>query len=223
MKQKWMSTFRGSRKKSSLWVHLYCFTAAQMEKRVRELRCGLTAEAMRLLRRCKKKKAKLKLKRLTDSDEGRSLVETVKQRYQEEHRQFLEEEKKKEEAERARKKPVDRVNKRVSEKICNAHGDEAIIDELLKVILCKFCHEIQHILNQDDSSDTISIEEEVLESSPKKRIKLGNKRSLEIGSKRSDSNSFVQFENVGFRTNGSFVVKVNCSKILWLKSSLTKF
>ena len=61
-----------------------------------------------------------------------------------------------------------------------------------------------------------------MESSPKKRIKLGNKRSLEIGSKRSDSNSFVQFENVGFRTNGSFVVKVNCSKILWLKSSLTK-
>merc|ERR1711934_858395 len=124
-------------------------------------------------------------------DEGRSLVDAVKQRYEEEHRQFLEEEKKKEEAERARKKPVDRVNKRVSEKICNAHGDGAIIDELLK----------------DDSSDTISIEEEVLESSPKKRIKLGNKRSLEIGSKRSDSNSFVQFENVGFRTNGSFVVK----------------
>ena len=134
VKQKWMSTFRGSRKKSSLWVHLYCFTAAQMEKRVRELRCGLTAEAMRLLRKCKKRKAKLKLKRLTDSDEGRSLVDAVKQRYEEEHRQFLEEEKKKEEAERARKKPVDRVNKLVSEKSCKAHGDEAIIDELLKVI-----------------------------------------------------------------------------------------
>merc|ERR1712037_987508 len=148
-------------------------TATQMEKRVRELHCGLTAEAMRLLRRCKKKKAKLKLKRLTDSDEGRSLVDAVKQRYEEEHRQFLEEEKKK-------------------EKSCKAHGDEAIIDELLK----------------DDSSDTISIEEEVLESSPKKKIKLGGeKRSPEIGSKRSDSNSFVQFENVGFRTNGSFVVK----------------
>jgi len=192
VKQKWMSTFRGSRKKSSLWVHLYCFTAAQMEKRVRELRCGLTAEAMRLLRKCTKKKAKLKLKRLTDSDEGRNLVETVKQRYEEEHRQFLEEEKKKEEAERARKKPADRVNKLVSEKSCTAHGDEAIIDELL----------------QDDSSDTISIEEEVLESSPKKKIKLGeNKKSVEMGSKKDDSNSFVQFENVGFRTNGSFVVK----------------
>ena len=136
VKQKWMNTFRGSRKKSSLWVHLYCFTAAQMEKRVRELRCGLTAEAMRLLRKCKKKKAKLKLKRLTDSDEGRSLVETVKQRYEEEHRQFLEEERKKEEAEKGRKKPVDRVNKLVSEKSCNARGDEAIIDELLKVNLC---------------------------------------------------------------------------------------
>merc|ERR1712025_494465 len=127
-------------------------------------------------------------------DEGRSLVETVKRRYEEEHRQFLEEERKKAEAEKARKKPVDRVNKLVSEKTCNAHGDEAIIDELLK----------------DDSSDTISIEEEVLESTPKKKIKLEreNKRSVEItSSKKSNSNSFVQFENVGFRTNGSFVVK----------------
>ena len=178
---------------------------------MRELRCGLTAEAMRLLRKCKKKKAKLKLKRLTDSDEGRNLVETVKQRYEEEHRQFLEEEKKKEEAERARKKPADRVNKLVSEKSCTAHGDEAIIDELLQVIPCwvQFSLENQHILNQDDSSDTISIEEEVLESSPKKKIKLGeNKKSVEMGSKKDDSNSFVQFENVGFRTNGSFVVKV---------------
>ena len=129
---------RGSRKKSSLWVHLYCFTAAQMEKRVRELRCGLTDEAMRLLRKCKKKKAKLKLKRLTDSDEGRGLVETVKQRYEEEHRQFLEEEKKKEEAEKARRKPVDRVNKMVTERGCSTRGDDAIIDELLKVTSLKF-------------------------------------------------------------------------------------
>ena len=78
--------------------------------------------------------------------------------------------------------------------------------------------------NQDDSSDTISIEEEVLESSPKKKIKLGeNKRSLEIGGKRGDSNNFVQFENVGFRTNGSFVVKVKptAAKFYGWKSPLT--
>ena len=49
----------------------------------------------------------------------------------------------------------------------------------------------------------------MLESSPKKKIKLGeNKSSVEMGSKKDVSNSFVQFENVGFRTNGSFVVKV---------------
>ena len=49
----------------------------------------------------------------------------------------------------------------------------------------------------------------MLEPSPKKKIKLGeNKSSVEMGSKKDDSNSFVQFENVGFRTNGSFVVKV---------------
>ena len=50
-----------------------------------------------------------------------------------------------------------------------------------------------------------------MESTPKKKIKLEreNKRSVEIASsKKSNSNSFVQFENVGFRTNGSFVVKV---------------
>ena len=50
----------------------------------------------------------------------------------------------------------------------------------------------------------------MLESSPKKKkVKLDeNKKNLEVGGKKNDSNSFVQFENVGFRTNGSFVVKV---------------
>merc|ERR1712240_814855 len=130
----------------------------------------------RLLKKCKKKKAKLKLKRLTDSDDGKSMVELVRRRYQEEHKQYLEEERKKEE-EKSRKRPMDRSM------------DEAIIDELLK----------------DDSSDTISIESGVLEENPKKKIKMdSNKRSLEGG---SDSNSFVKFENIGFRTNGSFVVK----------------
>ena len=196
VKQKWLSTFRGSRKKSTQWVHLYCFTTSQMEKRMRELRCGLTDEAMRLLKKCKKKKAKLKLKRLTDSDDGKSMVELVRRRYQEEHKQYLEEERKKEE-EKSRKRPLDRsMNKVVIEKSSNTQADEAIIDELLK----------------DDSSDTISIESGVLEENPKKKIKMeSNKRSLEGG---SDSNSFVKFENIGFRTNGSFVVKVNVSLLI---------
>ena len=88
------------------------------------------------------------------------------------------------------------MNKVVIEKSSNTQADEAIIDELLK----------------DDSSDTISIESGVLEENPKKRIKMeSNKRSLEGG---SDSNSFVKFENIGFRTNGSFVVKVNVSLLV---------
>ena len=205
VKQKWLSTFRGSRKKSTQWVHLYCFTTAQMEKRMRELRCGLTDEAMRLLKKCKKKKAKLKLKRLTDSDDGKSMVELVRRRYQEEHKQYLEEERKKEE-EKSRKRPMDRsMNKVVIEKSSNTQADEAIIDELLK----------------DDSSDTISIESGVLEENPKKKIKLeSNKRSLEGG---SDSNSFVKFENIGFRTNGSFVVKVNVSLLVLTCFQLPKF
>ena len=46
-KKKWLSTFEGSRKKSSPWAHLYCFTPDQMEKRAKELGFGLPAEAMR--------------------------------------------------------------------------------------------------------------------------------------------------------------------------------
>merc|ERR1719357_595704 len=159
-----------------------------MMSQMRKLRCGLTDEAMQLLKKCTKKKAKLKIKRLTDSDDGKSMVELVRRRYQEEHKQYLEEERKKEE-EKSRKRPMDRsMNKVLIEKSSNTQADEAIIDELLK----------------DDSSDTISIESGVLEENPKK-IKLeSNKRSLEGG---SDSNSFVKFENIGFRTNGSFVVK----------------
>ena len=41
----------------------------------------------------------------------------------------------------------------------------------------------------------------MLESSPKKKkVKLDeNKKNLEVGGKKNDSNSFVQFENVGDR------------------------
>ena len=53
----WENTFKGSKKK---WVHLYCFTPAEREKRAKELRCGLPAEVMRLLRKSKKRKAELK-------------------------------------------------------------------------------------------------------------------------------------------------------------------
>lgn len=149
-----------------------------MEKRMRELRCGLTDEAMRLLRKCRRKKAKLKLKRLTDHDEGREMIDRVKQRYALEHKQFLEEEAKKEEQKklnRAKKRPADRINRLVTERGTRAAiTDDAIIDELLR----------------DDSSDATSVEEaDALENIKKSK------------------NSFVKFENVGFRTNGSFVVK----------------
>ena len=95
-------------------------------------------------------------------------------RYEKEHQEYLAEEAKRDDQERikkTRKRPADRVNRLVSEKKSRPPGEDAIIDELLK----------------DDSSDTVSMEEDSLENVAKK-------------------NSFVRFENVGFRTNG-FVVK----------------
>lgn len=167
VKAKWQVTYR---KRSNAWTHLYCFTAAQMEKRMRELRCGLTDEGLRLLRKCQRKKAKLKLKRLTDDVEGREMIDRVKARYEEEHRQFLMEEakKKEEKLKRIKKHAVSRINRDGP-----TAASDPIIDELLR----------------DDSSDGASVEEDNLDNV------------------RKSKNSFVKFENVGFRTNGSFVVK----------------
>ena len=52
-----MHTFDGSRKK---WVHRYCFTNSEREKRAKELGCSLPTEVVRLLRKSKKRKAELK-------------------------------------------------------------------------------------------------------------------------------------------------------------------
>ena len=57
VKKGWMNTFKGSRKK---WVHHYCFTPAEREKRAKELRCGLPAKVVRLLRKSKSRKAEVK-------------------------------------------------------------------------------------------------------------------------------------------------------------------
>ena len=57
VKKRWLNTFKGSKKK---WVHLYCFTPAEREKRAKELPCGLPAEVVRLLRKSKQRKAELK-------------------------------------------------------------------------------------------------------------------------------------------------------------------
>jgi len=190
VKNKWSSTFRGGRRKER-WSHTYCFTAQQMEKRMRELRSGLTDEARRLLRKCKRKSPRLKLKRLTDTEEGRGQIDRVKLRYERERTQFVEEERKREEeekrreeeerAKRSRKRPADRINRLVSEKRPGrTPGEDAIIDELLR----------------DDSSDANSIEDETKDV-----------RTTSVTPKKPPKNNFVQFENVGFRTNGSFVVK----------------
>ena len=56
VKKGWMNAFKGSKKK---WVHFYCFTPAEREKRAKELRFGLPAEVMRLLRKSKKRKAEV--------------------------------------------------------------------------------------------------------------------------------------------------------------------
>jgi len=182
VKNKWSSTFRGGRRKDR-WSHTYCFTAQQMEKRMRELRSGLTDEARRLLRKCKKKSPRLKLKRLTDSEEGQGQIDRVRLRYEAERTQFLEEERRREEEERekrSRKRPADRINRLVSERRPRrTPGEDAIIDELLR----------------DDSSDANSLVDDAKDVS-----------TAPVNPKKT-KNNFVQFENVGFRTNGSFVVK----------------
>jgi hypothetical protein len=128
----------------------------------------------------------------------------VRKRYDAEHAQFLAEEAIREKQDRlkaSRKRPADRylhlylhshlylylhlcicvffrINRLVSERTCRTPGEEAILDELLR----------------DDSSDAISVEEEAM---------------VEAAAARPEKlpPSFVKFENVGFRTNGSFVVK----------------
>ena len=61
MKKRWLNTFNlnNSKKKSSSWIHLYCFNDAEKKKRMKELHHGFPAEVMRLLRKCKRRKANL--------------------------------------------------------------------------------------------------------------------------------------------------------------------
>ena len=54
-----------SRKKANLWTHTYCFTAAQLEAKVRTMKSGLSPESLQNYRKCQKKQPSVRLKRLT--------------------------------------------------------------------------------------------------------------------------------------------------------------
>jgi len=61
---KWTSSYKLSKKKANLWTHTYCFTSAEMEAKVRVMKSGLTPSAMKILRKCEKKKAGVRIKKL---------------------------------------------------------------------------------------------------------------------------------------------------------------
>jgi len=61
---KWNNTYKCSKKKANLWTHTYCFTTAEMEAKVQNMKAGLTPKSLRLYRRCNKKKVGLTLKKL---------------------------------------------------------------------------------------------------------------------------------------------------------------
>jgi len=61
---KWNMSYKCSKKKANMWTHTYCFTAAEMEAKMRVMKSGLTPKSMRLYRKCKMKKAGLTLKKL---------------------------------------------------------------------------------------------------------------------------------------------------------------
>jgi len=64
IKGKWNSSFKNSRKKANLWSHTYCFTPTHVETRMRVIKAGLSLWSMRHFRRCQKKQASVRLKRL---------------------------------------------------------------------------------------------------------------------------------------------------------------
>lgn len=66
IKNKWNNSYRFSKKKASAWTHSYTFTAAETELKMRILRDGLVPRSLRLYRKCRKKKAKTSLRRLSE-------------------------------------------------------------------------------------------------------------------------------------------------------------
>ena len=61
------------RKKANLWSHTYCFTAAQMETKVRTMKSGLSVWSLKHYRRCQQKRPSVRLKRLPVEEVERAL------------------------------------------------------------------------------------------------------------------------------------------------------
>jgi len=164
IKGRWNVSYKCSKKKANQWTHTYCFTAAEMEAKMRVMKSGLTPKSLRLYRRCKNKRMGVDIKKVR-----KDTVTAVLARYAEMDRLDKLDQLKAEQEFKLRNSFVK------SSTVNNTHEpvDDKVIDELL-----------------EDGSDN---ENEV-------KI-LSNINQNENGHAESLKNSFMNFENVGFRTN----------------------
>jgi len=163
IKGKWNISYKCSKKKANLWTHTYCFTAAEMEAKMRVMKAGLTPKSLRLYRRCKNKKMGVDIKKVR-----KDAVAAVLARYAEMDRLDKLDQLKAEQEFKLRNNLVKSSTVDTMDQV-----DDKVIDELL-----------------EDGSDH---ENEV-------KI-LPNIKHSDNGHVESSKNSFMNFKNVGFRTN----------------------
>jgi len=86
IKNKFPNTYKSSKKKACTWTHTYNFTPRDADLRLQIIRDGLKPRPLRIYRKCRKKLAKVSLKRLSED-----LVKDVQARYERMERMELEE------------------------------------------------------------------------------------------------------------------------------------
>jgi len=169
IKGKWNISYKCSKKKANLWTHTYCFTAAEMEAKMRVMKCGLTPKSFKLYRKCKDKMMGVDVKKIR-----KDTVTAVLARYAEMERLDKLDQLK------AEQEFKNRNNLVKSSTVTQEPVDDKVIDELLE--------------DASDSENEVKI--------------LPNINHHENGHLENSKNNFMNFKNVGFRTNtdnlGSF-------------------
>jgi len=75
---KWNVSYKCSKKKANMWTHTYCFTAEEMEAKMRVMKSGLTVKSMRMFRKCKRKRLGVDVKKI-----DKTTVTSIFERYAE--------------------------------------------------------------------------------------------------------------------------------------------
>jgi len=164
IKGKWNVSYKCSKKKANLWTHTYCFTAAEMEAKMRVMKSGLTPKSLRLYRRCKKSKMGVEIRKVR-----KDAVAAVFARYAEMDRLDRLDQLQAEQEFKLRNNIVKSSQANAQEPV-----DDKVIDELLEDV-------------SDNESDEIKV--------------LPNINHAGNGHTNGSKNSFMNFKNVGFRTN----------------------